>query len=168
MISFATQKKLGGSLIAKQFFQGISGGVFARILGIFGFILTFSHVEIFAEIRHMFFGHRIRSAIFALVSDACIVADAIEADLKVVSAFMAAIVAPGHTTDFPCPTTVMAVFGEHGFTLPKGWNSSSLDCFLRALIAVVFGVCRRSKWESLQKEERGQKQNLTAQVPQRL
>src|SRR2546422_7567823 len=83
--------------VAEQFFKAFTGICFAAVLPIFALPFPLYIFEVFAEIGHMFFGHRIGAAVAALIGHASVVAGAVEADLEIGSALMADLGPSGQT-----------------------------------------------------------------------
>jgi len=101
-------------LIAQKFLQIVTSGLFPRI-GAFALPFAPGKIEVFAEVGHVLFRDRIGAAVFALVRHARFVADAIEADLEVGAAAMAAFGTARQTGNGVFPAAVMTMTSQwHG------------------------------------------------------
>ena len=99
--------------VAQQFFKTFTGCCFATALPIFALPFAFYIFEVFAEIGHMFFGHRIGAAVAALMGHARIIAGAIQADFEVGSALMAGLGASRQARQRVFPATSVAMARQH-------------------------------------------------------
>ena len=97
------------SSIAQQLFQLFPRRAFAWVRFVLRDKVPFNEIEIFAEISHVLFLHRFRTAIPALVRDARIVTGAIQADPQICAATMARFASSGLAADRPFPTAFVTM-----------------------------------------------------------
>ena len=115
-----------GTLISEQLLQIVPRGLFPRI-GPFTLPFAADEIKILAKIRHVLLRHGIGATIFALVRHARFVADAVEADLEVHAAAMAAFGAARQPGDRVIPAAIMAMSSHwHVFILEIGAGKSNL------------------------------------------
>jgi len=94
--------------IAQQFFQVAARRVFA-LIRVFAAPNSFRHVEVLAEVRHVFFMHQISAALAALLGHGLVVVNAIQTHFQIRAALQARLEAAGASRQFVFAAAIVAM-----------------------------------------------------------
>ncbi len=112
--------------ISKQFLEGVLGFLGPLVHAAAAGPVAQREVKVLAEVRPVFFGHRLGSAFATLICHAAVVVDAIEAGAQVLVATVAVLASAGLPVEFPLPAAVVAM-SVHFFHWPTAWPSAGLS-----------------------------------------
>ena len=107
--------------VAQELLQLFSRGPFSRVGGIVTFKFASNVIKVFAEIRHVFFRHRFRSAIAALLRHPGVIAHTVQTHPEISSAPMATVSAARQARQSPFPATLEAM-SSHETGCYQSWT----------------------------------------------
>lgn len=120
--------------VAQEFLKRVARRCFAGILRSDPCPNAPGKFEILAEIRHVLFLHRVSAAFAALMGDAGVVVNTIQAYLQVRAATMARFRPTGLRAECPFPAASMAM-ASHALTVTWSWGCLKRKTAVRRPVA---------------------------------